>query len=50
MHVVDDFTFETENGPVRSINLGTWLDQPRVLKVEGAEIQMLDVSDLIQDY
>lgn len=47
MHVVDDFTFETESGSVRSINLGTWLDQPRVLKVEGADVQLLNVLDLI---
>lgn len=35
MHVFDDFTFASGGYPVRSINLGTWLDKPRVLKIES---------------
>lgn len=35
MHVFDDFTFASGGYAVRSINLGTWLEKPRVLKVES---------------
>ncbi|MCM2282673.1 MAG: UDP-2,3-diacylglucosamine diphosphatase [Bdellovibrionaceae bacterium] len=31
VHVVDDFTFEVNGRAVRSINLGSWFDQPRIL-------------------
>jgi UDP-2,3-diacylglucosamine hydrolase len=35
MHVFDDFMFASGGFPVRSINLGTWLEKPRVLKIES---------------
>jgi UDP-2,3-diacylglucosamine hydrolase len=46
MHVVDDFTFQTSEGPARSINLGTWLDRPRALRIEGSKIEMIDLKNL----
>lgn len=47
MHVFDDYTFQADHGPVRSINLGTWLETPRVLKICGPDVQFLDVDSLI---
>lgn len=47
MHVVDDFEFATESGNVRSINLGTWLDEPRALMIQGAEVKMFLIDDLL---
>ncbi len=41
MHVYDDYEFKVENKTVRSINLGTWLDKPRVLKIENNQVEML---------
>lgn len=48
MHVFDDFTFQTKTGPVRSINLGTWLDKPQALLVENDKIEMIDVEKLLE--
>jgi UDP-2,3-diacylglucosamine hydrolase len=48
MHVVDDFTFETSSGPARSINLGTWLDRPRALMIQGSVVEMKLVEEIIK--
>ncbi len=41
MHIEDDYTFKTNTGAARSINLGTWLDKPKVLRIDQAQIKML---------
>jgi len=41
MHVEDDFVFNTNTGTARSINLGTWLDRPKVLKIDGDLVKMI---------
>lgn len=41
MHVFDDYVFSVNDNKVRSINLGTWLEQPRVLKVENKNIEIV---------
>ena len=41
MHVEDDYSFKTNTGTARSINLGTWLDRPKVLRIDGSQIKML---------
>jgi len=35
MHVKDDFEFQINNNKVRSINLGSWFEEPQVLKIEN---------------
>jgi UDP-2,3-diacylglucosamine hydrolase len=41
MHIEDDYTFKTNTGTARSINLGTWLNRPKVLRIDGTQIKML---------
>lgn len=41
MHIEDDYTFKTNTGTARSINLGTWLDKPKVLRIDQTQIKML---------
>lgn len=43
MHVFDDYTFEVEGRKVRSINLGTWLEKPRVLKIDHHQISIVEL-------
>lgn len=47
MHFFDDYQFEVNKKKVRSINLGTWLEVPRVLKIENGKLETLLVEDLI---
>lgn len=44
MHVEDDFTFNKANKSVRSINLGTWLNRPIALKIEGSQINWIELT------
>lgn len=48
MHIVDDYQFESSSGSVRSINLGTWLDQPRALLICGSDIKMIELKTLLE--
>lgn len=41
MHIEDDYTFKTNTGTARSVNLGTWLDKPKVLRIDQTQIKML---------
>ena len=45
MHVEDDFVFNTNTGTARSINLGTWLDRPKILKIDGDKVKMIYLTD-----
>ncbi len=47
MHVVDDYIFKTQSGSARSINLGTWLDQPRTLLISGRHVEMINIDQLL---
>lgn len=47
MHFYDDYEFVVNQKKVRSINLGTWLEVPRVLKIENGKIETLLVEELI---
>lgn len=47
MHIFDDFEFTENMQNVRSINLGTWLDQPRALKIENRKIEIINLDKLI---
>ncbi|MBL7543509.1 MAG: UDP-2,3-diacylglucosamine diphosphatase [Bdellovibrionaceae bacterium] len=43
MHIKDDFTFQSKNGKsVRSINLGSWLDVPKILKYKDGTFTWID--------
>ncbi len=44
MHVRDDYTFEINSKSVRSINLGSWFDQPAVLKLVNKKIEWVDLE------
>lgn len=45
MHIEDDYVFKTNTGTARSINLGTWLDKPKVLRIDQTQIKMLYFND-----
>ncbi len=48
MHVFDDFSFRGKNNKnIRSINLGTWLDQPKALLIEHNKVTVCDINELI---
>ncbi|AGH96222.1 UDP-2,3-diacylglucosamine diphosphatase [Pseudobdellovibrio exovorus] len=47
MHVYDDYEFESEGKKIRSINLGTWLEKPRVLMIEGRHVETIDLTDFL---
>ena len=42
-HVEDDFSFNSGNKTIRSINLGTWLDRPRAFEVTKTEQKFIDL-------
>lgn len=45
MHIFDDFEFSMKSQKkMRSINLGTWLEKPRLLLIENKNIQILDLE------
>lgn len=43
MHVFDNYEFQKDGRAARSINLGTWLERPRVLKIENKSIEVLNL-------
>jgi UDP-2,3-diacylglucosamine hydrolase len=47
MHITDDYEFAVGGKKARSINLGTWLEKPRVLKIENKKIEMLDLEEFL---
>ncbi|MFZ3228658.1 MAG: metallophosphoesterase [Pseudobdellovibrio sp.] len=47
MHVCDEYLFQENGRKVESINLGTWLDKPRVLKIEDQQAKLIDLVDIL---
>lgn len=47
MHVFDQYEFTKGSKKVTSINLGTWLDKPRVLKLSDKNIEVLAIEKII---
>lgn len=43
MHIFDDYEFSVGEKKIRSVNLGTWLEKPRALKIENGEIEIVDL-------
>lgn len=43
MHIFDDHRLSINGREVRSINLGTWLEKPRVLKIQGAKVEVIEL-------
>ncbi len=48
MHIFDDFEFSVGDRKVRSINLGTWLDLPRALRIENGQIQIVNLLESLK--
>lgn len=48
MHVFDDYSFTVGGRPVRSINLGTWLEQPRGLLIESGNLSIVDIEQVLK--
>ncbi|MEK6628736.1 MAG: UDP-2,3-diacylglucosamine diphosphatase [Bdellovibrionota bacterium] len=45
MHIFDEYEFSVGSQKrVRSINLGTWLEKPRTLKIENGKIEIIDLD------
>lgn len=47
MHICDEYSFQEGDRKVTSINLGTWLEKPRALKIENGKFELLEVSSII---
>ncbi len=47
MHIFDDYTFKVKERSVRSINLGTWLEVPRALKITDSKIEMVNLLEIL---
>lgn len=43
MHVFDDYRFQKKSKNIRSVNLGTWLEKPRVLKITSKNLELLEL-------
>lgn len=43
MHIVDDFEFTKNGKPVRSFNLGTWLNGAKILKFAQGQFAWVDI-------
>lgn len=48
MHVFDDYSFEADGRAVRSINLGSWLERPRALRLEDGRLEIVDLETFLQ--
>ena len=44
VHVRDDFESSSTSGQFRSINLGSWLDAPCFLRIEGNRVELVDLT------
>ena len=44
MHVFDEYQFISNNKSVSSINLGTWLEKPRALKISDKKIEIVELN------
>ena len=47
MHIFDDYEFTMGSKKIRSINLGTWLEKPRALKIEKNQIEIVDLEKIL---
>lgn len=43
MHVRDDYTFEVNSKPIRSINLGSWFDEAKIIKLKDKKIEWIEL-------
>ena len=42
--LANNFELQKNGQSIRSINLGTWLDKPRVLKIENKKIEVIELA------
>lgn len=47
MHVPDEYSFQVGDRKITSINLGTWLDKPRALKLKDDHFSVVDLEELL---
>ncbi|MBC7465828.1 MAG: UDP-2,3-diacylglucosamine diphosphatase [Bdellovibrio sp.] len=47
MHICDEYTFEENGKVVKSVNLGTWLEKPRALRLENGKADLLDLDQIL---
>ncbi|MBC7742252.1 MAG: UDP-2,3-diacylglucosamine diphosphatase [Bdellovibrionaceae bacterium] len=47
MHIFDDYVFSRNGHKVRSVNLGTWLDFPRALKIEDGQLSVVSLNEML---
>lgn len=47
MHVCDEYKFEVNGRQVKSINLGTWLEKPRALKLENGKTEVIELNSIL---
>lgn len=47
MHIFDDYSFNVNGKSVRSINLGTWLEIPRALRMTDEKLEIIDLTDFL---
>lgn len=48
MHIFDDYEFVGSERKIRSINLGTWLEKPRALKIENGSLEIVELQDFLK--
>lgn len=48
MHIFDDYQFKINDKKIRSINLGTWLEVPRVLKITDTETEIIFLEEFLK--
>ena len=49
MHVFDDYEFKSAGQSVRSVNLGTWLEKPRALKIVNRKVEVVELLSYLQN-
>ena len=45
VHVKDDYNFEVNHKKIRSINLGSWINEPWVLELENGNVCLNSIDD-----
>ena len=46
MHIRDDYTFERDGKKIRSVNLGSWFDEPLIFHLTDAGSEWISAENL----
>lgn len=49
MHIFDEYEFQIGNKKIKSVNLGTWLESPRALRIQDGKLEVVSVTDYTAD-